>query len=74
MMDTALGSKIDAMSEDVYDYFLREAGDITMADEWYEMALAVADRFKRLIVESMEKNRILVPLLNETVAQSSGKP
>lgn len=73
-MDTALGSKIDAMSEDVYDYFLREAGDITMADEWYEMALAVADRFKRLIVESMEKNRILVPLLNETVAQSSGKP
>lgn len=72
MTDTA-NSKIVKLSDDIYEHFLREAGDITMADEWYGIGLAVADRFKQLMIESMERNSVFIPLSNVTRPRSLRK-
>ena len=48
--------RVDHLAEQVYDHFLREAGDYTNPDEWYEIAAAVADRFKETIQQSRDRN------------------
>lgn len=49
-------SRINRMPEDLYDHFLREAGDCTDPEQWYEDAVTVADRFKELVLQSRERN------------------
>ena len=49
-------SRIDRLGEDVYDHLLREAGDYTNPGEWYEIAVGVVERLKKLIVQSREVN------------------
>ena len=59
-MNTKLRSRIDNLAEDVYEHFLRESCDAMTDGEWHEMALAVADRFKGLILDSQDKNRVTI--------------
>lgn len=64
--DVRLKSRIDRLSEDTYEHFLRESGDFTNPEEWHEIAMAVADQFKDLIVQSQK--RYLAPQ-HESVEQ-----
>jgi hypothetical protein len=61
MMDASTRSRIDRLSEDTYEHFLREAGDCTDIVEWYAIALAVADRLKELVVQSQQKYALFLP-------------
>lgn len=57
-MEESVRSRINSLSEELYDHFLREASDFANPDEWYETATAVADRFKELILQSRDKNTV----------------
>jgi len=59
-MNTKLRSRIDNLAEDVYEHFLRESCDAMTNGEWHEMALAVADRFRGLILDSQDRNRVTI--------------
>jgi hypothetical protein len=53
-------SRIERLSEDAYDHLLREIGDCTSEVEWYEIAMAVTDRLRKLIVQSRAKHKFFV--------------
>jgi hypothetical protein len=52
--------KINWLGDRVYDCFLKEVGDYSNPEEWYEVALTVADRFKGLILQSRDKHMIRI--------------
>ena len=56
-------SRINYLAEEMYDHFLREASDYSNPDEWYEIAMSVADRFKERLQQSRERNMLRTPLL-----------
>ena len=51
-----LESKINYLVEELYDHYLREAGDYNDPKEWHEIATAVANRFKNQIEQSEQRN------------------
>jgi hypothetical protein len=53
-------SQVDHRAEELYEHFLRETCEWVNGGEWYEMAFAVADRFRKLIVDSQERNMMVV--------------
>jgi hypothetical protein len=55
-MNSHLNSRIEQLAEDTYEHFLRESCRCVNEGEWYEVAFAVADRFRNLIVDSQERN------------------
>jgi hypothetical protein len=57
-MMVAMETKIQHLGEDVYEHFLREAGDCTDPEEWYQMALAVAELFRQEILHSADRNMV----------------
>jgi hypothetical protein len=62
-------TRIHRLGEDVYEYFLREAGDFTDPEEWYGVALRVADHFHDEILRSAIRNHVRVA---DTAAESRG--
>lgn len=66
-------ARVNRLADEVYDCFLREAGAFTDSDEWYEVAMAIPDRFMELVSESRVKIRILTaqadtPSEHETIS------
>ena len=60
LMKPRLISQVNDIAEDVYEHFLRETCECVNGGEWYEMAFAVADRFRKLIVDSQERNMMIL--------------
>jgi len=52
--------RINWLGDHVYDCFLKEVGDCSNPNEWYDVAVAVADRFKGLVLQSRDKHMIRI--------------
>ena len=71
----SLRSQIDILAEDVYEHFLRESCNLVIDGEWYRMALAVADRFEALILDSQQRDLALtMSTLATMLEDSDGSP
>jgi hypothetical protein len=57
-MNPTLDPRVDQLAEDSYEHFLRESVTCVTEGEWYEMALAVAGRFRDLIVAAKGRNMV----------------
>jgi len=55
-MAANMDSQIDKLSQDLYDYLLREAGNYPNPADWYEIALGVAKRLQEEIIHSRDRN------------------
>lgn len=53
---SSVDSRVDSLAEEMYEHFLREAGEYNNPEELYAIATAVADRFKDQIEQSRRRN------------------
>src|SRR5208282_4037741 len=62
-MATETQLRVKALGEEIYEFFLREAGEYSNPNEWYELAMGVAYQFQEMIRLSARWNLVTLSSL-----------
>jgi len=63
-MATETQLRVKALGEEIYEFFLREAGEYSNPNEWYELAMGVAYQFQEMIRLSARRNLVTLSSLS----------